>query len=85
MILLILRVCSQVSAVKTEGGSTRRPVPISVLVAVLTVGSMCSVCRESVTQVQPTCHYSNTKKSLLIHCVKKKFKTFYIFQNMLKK
>lgn len=44
----------QVSIVKTGGECMRLLVPISVLGAVLICGSMCSVCREPVTQVLPS-------------------------------
>lgn len=42
---------SQVSAVRTGGGPTKRAVPINVLAAALTYGSMFSVSKEPVTQV----------------------------------
>ena len=49
---IVIFFVSQVSAVRTGGGSTRRAAPISVLAAALTYGSMCSVSKEPVIQVK---------------------------------
>lgn len=62
---------------RTGGGSTKRAVPISVLAAALTYGSMCSVSKEPVTQV--IFYILNEQKPLLNKRLNICFSDFFFF------